>query len=419
MDGIEYEQEEKKFRLTRGMLILGILIFLAIIVVIGIIIHSINSKKPEYTLADFKRLEQRMLEEAPNYLNQKQIELNSEEAKIDLSNFLDKNGGGINSNIIKAAKVCDGYVLASKKDKEEYNAYIKCGNMYTTPGYKEEAQNKTTTTTAKDTEKPVITIIGDSKTSVFVNSSYNDAGAVANDNIDGDITSKIEKSGNVDISNVGEYIITYVVSDKAGNRSEAKRTVNVVPAPEVTTRSYETVTRRQTTRVVIRTTKKVTTPPVIVLSGKKSITINLGEDYKDPGYVAKDSMGNDLTSNVNVSSNVNKNAAGNYSVTYTVVDSYGNKAVATRNVIVKSNIIYITGISLSPNSVELRVGQTKALTVYYSPSNATNKNISWSSNNTSVAMVSAGVVTARKKGIALITARTDNGKTAQARIEVK
>ena len=53
---------------------------------------------------------------------------------------------------------------------------------------------------------------------VEVGSTYTDLGATASDNYDGDITDDIVIGGDsVDTSTVGQYTVTYNVSDDAGN----------------------------------------------------------------------------------------------------------------------------------------------------------------------------------------------------------
>ncbi|MDB9782763.1 DUF5011 domain-containing protein [Winogradskyella sp.] len=82
----------------------------------------------------------------------------------------------------------------------------------------------------EDTTAPVITLLGDNPVSVFVGQSYTDAGATASDNIDGDITSEIQVTNNVNTANEGSYSVLYNVADAAGNQAETlTRTVNVVP----------------------------------------------------------------------------------------------------------------------------------------------------------------------------------------------
>lgn len=88
-------------------------------------------------------------------------------------------------------------------------------------------------------------------------------------------------------------------------------------------------------------------------------------------------------------------------------------------VTVTAKVINATGVSINPSSATINIGSTKVLTATVKPSNATTKTITWSSNNTNVATVSAsGVVTGKKAGTAKITAKTANGKTATATITV-
>lgn len=423
---VEYEtKEKKKFQITRGMVILAVLVLVILITVIIIIVNNVRSnKKEEYTTSDFKRLETRMAEEAPIYISQKQIVLSDEEIRIDLKDLLLENGGSIDSSKVKAAKVCVGYVIAVKRETENYSAYIKCGNMYTTTGYvsnDKESEDKTSPTTDEDKTNPTISLVGDSELVVETGSKFEDPGVTATDNVDGDITSKVKKSGDVDTSKAGTYTITYSVSDNAGNTSEVKRTVKVIPVATTTTQNSNTpkTTTRKNNTTARRTTRRPTTPPTITLYGNKTITINVGEGYNDPGYSATDSLGSNITARVSVSGNVNTSTPGTYYITYSVTDNYGNKATVNRVIVVKSTNVSLTGISVSPNALEMSVGQSKTLTVYFTPSNATNKTVSWSSDNPSVATVSGGVVYARSRGTAVITVKSYNGKSAVSRVTVR
>lgn len=77
-------------------------------------------------------------------------------------------------------------------------------------------------------------------------------------------------------------------------------------------------------------------------------------------------------------------------------------------------------MSLSPSSATLAVGGTQQLTPTVLPSNATNKSVNYTSNNTGVATVnSSGLVTAVSAGAATITVTTvDGNKTITAAITV-
>ncbi len=79
-----------------------------------------------------------------------------------------------------------------------------------------------------DTIKPVITMLGNSKVTIKRNSQYTDAGATASDNFDGNLTSKIAVTTNVNTSRVGTYYVRYNVKDSSGNAAAQKsRTVIV------------------------------------------------------------------------------------------------------------------------------------------------------------------------------------------------
>ena len=90
------------------------------------------------------------------------------------------------------------------------------------------------------------------------------------------------------------------------------------------------------------------------------------------------------------------------------------KLVATCEVTVS---VPVTGITLSETKLPLLKGATAKLTATVSPTDATNKKVRWSSNNTMVATVENGTVTAVSAGNAIITVTTEDGSHT-ARCEV-
>ena len=77
--------------------------------------------------------------------------------------------------------------------------------------------------------------------------------------------------------------------------------------------------------------------------------------------------------------------------------------------------IQATSINLNTNFLTLNVNESSQLTATVYPSNATNKNVTWKSSNTSVAIVSSsGLVTAKALGTATITATTTDGSNLSA-----
>ena len=86
----------------------------------------------------------------------------------------------------------------------------------------------TRTVSVVDTTAPVITLNGDASVTIEVGSPYNDAGATATDNYDGDLTASIVVVSDVDTSTVGDYTVTYNVTDTSGNAAiEVTRTIIV------------------------------------------------------------------------------------------------------------------------------------------------------------------------------------------------
>ena len=67
----------------------------------------------------------------------------------------------------------------------------------------------------------------------------------------------------------------------------------------------------------------------------------------------------------------------------------------------------VKSVLLSDLAVDLHIGDTKTLTATVGPENATNKSVTWSSSNTSVATVSNGVVIAVNEGTAIIMATAE------------
>lgn len=82
--------------------------------------------------------------------------------------------------------------------------------------------------------------------------------------------------------------------------------------------------------------------------------------------------------------------------------------------------VHPTSVSVSPTTTSIDAGSTVQLTETVLPSNATNKSVTWSSSNTSVATVnSSGLVTGISAGNATITVTTvDGSKTATCAVTV-
>ena len=80
----------------------------------------------------------------------------------------------------------------------------------------------------KDSVPPTLTLQGNSEINIAINSKYQDLGCTATDNIDGDLTTKINIDNNIDTTKKGNYTVNYTVQDSSGNKSTISRSVHVV-----------------------------------------------------------------------------------------------------------------------------------------------------------------------------------------------
>ena len=96
--------------------------------------------------------------------------------------------------------------------------------------------------------------------------------------------------------------------------------------------------------------------------------------------------------------------------TATITVTTSNGKTATCTVTVTDDTIPVESITLSPEKVEVGVGGSKQVVATISPANATNRELIWTSSDTSIATVdSNGIVTGVKVGNVTITAKTTDG----------
>jgi hypothetical protein len=155
------------------------------------------------------------------------------------------------------------------------------------------------------TALPTITILGSTTLVHEAATSYTDAGVTAVDALGGDLTSSISiTSADINVTNVGNQVVTYSVTDAGGNANNAIRTVTV----------------------------QDTTVPTLTLIGDSNFTHNLNTAWVDPGYDANDTLDGNLTASVSISGTVDVNTTGTYTLNYSVSDSVGNQADINRTV---------------------------------------------------------------------------------------
>ena len=128
------------------------------------------------------------------------------------------------------------------------------------------------------------------------------------------------------------------------------------------------------------------------------------------------SSSNEAVATVSADGTVTAKSAGTAIITATSE----NGMTASCTITVEKKLIPITEVCLDKSSATLTEGDTTTLTATVLPENTTySKDVSWSSSNSAVATVDAnGTVTAKSAGTAVITATSENGKTAKCTITV-
>lgn len=105
--------------------------------------------------------------------------------------------------------------------------------------------------------------------------------------------------------------------------------------------------------------------------------------------------------------------AGTATITVSVKGQPEIKATCT--ITVKSSSIAVTKLTLSESSAEVSIGKTLTLSCTIEPSNATNKELIWSSSDETIATVDAqGVVTGVKAGTVTITVASKSNPSVKA-----
>ena len=218
------------------------------------------------------------------------------------------------------------------------------------------------------------------------------------------------------LANRNTYIVSsvdgaYVVPMEMGDISktpQSKYVIDIKPvAPtttEVTGISFEITSAKMNVGKKLNLQSRMTITPNNATNKEvtwSSSNSNVAEVNKD-GVVTTKSVG---TAIITAKSNNGKTAT----CTITVSNSNTGSDVA------------VTGISFEITTAKMNVGKKLNLKtrMTITPSNATNKEVTWSSSNPSVAEVNSdGVVTTKSVGTAIITAKTSNGKTATCTITV-
>jgi hypothetical protein len=254
----------------------------------------------------------------------------------------------------------------------------------------------TRTVIVQDTTAPSLTLNGVNPMTVECHGTFTDPGATASDACAGDLSGQIVATGTVDVNTPGSYTVTYAISDAQGNvAASVVRTVNVVDTtpPSLTLAganpqtiechgsyselgatatdacagnltgaivivasavnanqagtyivTYSVSDGLHTTTATRTVIVADTTAPSLTLNGPNPLTVECHGTFIDPGATASDACAGDLSSQIVVSSTVDVNTPGSYTVTYTLSDPQGNVAAAVVRTV---NVVDTTPPSLS------------------------------------------------------------------------
>ncbi len=164
---------------------------------------------------------------------------------------------------------------------------------------------------------PTITLLGDNPMTIGCKEEYVEPGYVATDPEDGDLTSEVIVTGEVNSAEPGTYQIEYKVTDHDPQYPQ--------------------------TTIVYRTVEVVDSDlPTITLQGANPLPWQTGTPWVEPGYDAEDPCWGWVTPIVEVVGTVDVNTPGVYVITYTPKDYSGNSGTPVeRTVYVGDYLQYV------------------------------------------------------------------------------
>ena len=210
----------------------------------------------------------------------------------------------------------------------------------------------------------------------------------------------VDNTGKVTAMVAGSAIITGSATDGSGAKATCKVTV---------TKSEVKVTKITLNRTNASIEKGKT------LQLKATVTPT---NATDKGVTWKSS--NTKIATVSSTGKVTAKTVGTVTITCMAKDGSGKKAIC--RITVKNPVIKVTKITLNKTKATLVKGESMSLKATVTPTNTTNKGVTWKSSNTRIATVSStGKVTAKAVGTVTIscTAKDGSGKKATCRITVR
>ena len=156
-----------------------------------------------------------------------------------------------------------------------------------------------------DDINPVIKLKGEQIIKMSINKQYIEPGYTAIDEYDGDITNKVQITGEIDTENYGEYVLTYKATDNSNNQTEVNRIIKVVDEIK----------------------------PKIICE-QEELKIKQGTQI-DTQCKAQDNYDGDITKEMKIIGDYDINTPGTYNIQYQVKDAAGNETTKDYKIIVE------------------------------------------------------------------------------------
>lgn len=195
---------KRKNMIKKAIIVALAILLLSVIGIFGTKTIAENTAKPEIHLIGAEEISLNLGET---------YEEQGAEAKLNEEKLTPEIMGEVDTNI--PGEYTIRYTVANKKGKNETTVKRRV--------------------LVKDNIAPTIELKGEDTIKLLVGDKYEEKGASANDNIDGDLTNNIEILGSVDTSKPENYEIEYRIRDSAGNQATAKRKVIVSEKKKIAT----------------------------------------------------------------------------------------------------------------------------------------------------------------------------------------
>ena len=223
----------------------------------------------------------------------------------------------------------------------------------------------------------------------------------ANKNLSWDSDNKavatVDEDGKVSALTAGTANIT-VTTEDGGKTATCVVTVTAPAAPI----EVESISIKEATTIAI--------------GSSETLTVTYTPSDANTGKEVTWSSSDESVATVDANGKVTGLKAG----TATIIATSKTNSSITASCAVTVKAVAVTGVTLTPATATVQVDGTTTLSYSITPDNATDKTVSWSSDDENVATVDAnGKVTGVAEGTAIITVKTnDGGFTASCTVEV-